>query len=48
MGPFTLICSDLDGTLLDNSSRISLYSAEMIARARAEGAIFCLTSARRP
>ena len=48
MGPFTLICSDLDGTLLDNSSRISLYSAEMIARARAEGAIFCLTSGRPP
>lgn len=48
MGPFTLICSDLDGTLLDDSSQITPYSAEMIARARAEGAIFCLTSGRPP
>lgn len=48
MGPFTLICSDLDGTLLDNAGRIPPYSAEVIARARAEGAVFCLTSGRPP
>ncbi len=48
MGPFTLICSDLDGTLLDNTGRIPPYSAEIITRARAEGAVFCLTSGRPP
>ena len=48
MGPYTLLCSDLDGTLLDDARRISPYSREIIARARREGAVFCLTSGRPP
>lgn len=48
MGPFTLLCSDLDGTLLNNKRHISAYSREIILRATREGAVFCLASGRPP
>ena len=44
----TLYITDLDGTLLDNESRISPATAEMLNRAIAEGALFSIATARTP
>lgn len=44
----TLYVSDLDGTLLDNTSRVSPATAEMLNEAIAEGALFTVATARTP
>lgn len=44
----TLYVSDLDGTLLDDSSRISQSSVELLNRAIADGADFSIATARTP
>ncbi len=44
----TLYVSDLDGTLLDNTSRISPESASMLNEAIADGALFTVATARTP
>lgn len=44
----TLYVSDLDGTLLDNTSHISPETAAMLNEAIAEGALFTIATARTP
>lgn len=44
----TLFVSDLDGTLLDPSSRVSAESALLLNRAIAAGALFTIATARTP
>lgn len=44
----TLYISDLDGTLLDNSSQISATSRELLNDAIAHGAMFSIATARTP
>ncbi|MCM1450561.1 MAG: TIGR01212 family radical SAM protein [Clostridiales bacterium] len=46
--PVTLYVSDLDGTLLDNSSKVSSVSAETISRLSREGALITIATARTP
>lgn len=43
-----LYITDLDGTLLDDSSRVSGRSAEIISRLTAEGALISVATARTP
>jgi Cof subfamily protein (haloacid dehalogenase superfamily) len=44
----SVICCDLDGTLLTSSKGITPYTREVIAEARARGCRFCLASGRSP
>lgn len=44
----TLYISDLDGTLLDKTSKVTETSAEMLNRAIAAGALFSVATARTP
>lgn len=44
----TLYVSDLDGTLLDGSSHITVRSAELLNRAIGAGALFTIATARTP
>lgn len=44
----TLYVSDLDGTLLDNTSHVSPATAQMLNEAIAEGALFSVATARTP
>lgn len=44
----TLYVSDLDGTLLDNASRVSPETATMLNEAIANGALFTVATARTP
>jgi len=43
-----LIATDLDGSLLDNSSRISPYNLTAIRKAQAKGIIFAACTGRFP
>ncbi|MDE6086448.1 MAG: HAD family hydrolase [Muribaculaceae bacterium] len=44
----TLYVTDMDGTLLDNNSRVSCESAELIAEMSEEGALITVATARTP
>lgn len=46
--PKTLYVSDLDGTLLDNNSRLSTTTVSLLNRAIAAGALFTVATARTP
>lgn len=50
MGKYSgiLLCSDLDGTLLNARGEVSQENAEAIRRFRREGGIFCLSTGRLP
>lgn len=45
-GPFELIVSDVDGTLLDSANRLSPFVERALARARRAGLRLCLASGR--
>ncbi|MCM1291432.1 MAG: Cof-type HAD-IIB family hydrolase [Prevotella sp.] len=46
--PVTLYVSDMDGTLLNSSSEISLKSKQLLNEAIAQGALFTVATARTP
>lgn len=48
MNEKTLYVSDLDGTLLDNNSRVSPETAALLNEAIADGALFTIATARTP
>ena len=43
-----LLCSDLDGTLLNDRREVSEENAEAIRRFRRDGGVFCLSTGRLP
>lgn len=43
-----LLCSDLDGTLLNSGGQVSKENAQAVRRFRAEGGVFCLATGRLP
>ncbi|NMO04329.1 HAD family hydrolase [Gordonia sp. TBRC 11910] len=47
-GPPTLIASDVDGTLIDDSNRVSEYTHDVLRRARDAGAEVVLATGRPP
>lgn len=43
-----LLCSDLDGTLLNSDRQISEENAQAVRQFRAQGGVFCLSTGRLP